>query len=51
MIKTSLSDAEGVVSMPGCGAKIPHASRPKNQNIEQKHYCNKFNKDFKNWPM
>ena len=29
------------------GAKIPHASRPKNQNIKQKQYCNKFNKDFK----
>ena len=25
------------------------ASRPKNQNIKQKWYCNKFNKDFKQW--
>ena len=24
----------------------PHGQ--KNQNIKQKHYCNKFNKDFKN---
>ena len=36
--------------MPGQGAKIPHASQPKNQNIEQQHYCNKFSKDFKNGP-
>ena len=37
--------------IPGQGAKIPHASRPKNQNIKkQKQYCNKFNKDFKNGP-
>ena len=34
----------------GRGAKIPHASGPKNQNIKQKQYCNKFNKDFKNGP-
>ena len=37
-------------SIPGQGAKIPHASWPKNQNIKQKQYCNKFNKDFKNGP-
>ena len=35
---------------PSQGAKIPHASQPKNQNIKQKQYCNKFNKDFKNGP-
>ena len=29
------------------GAKIPHASWPKSQNIKLKQYCNKFNKDFK----
>ena len=28
-------------------AEIPHALRPKNQNIKQKKYCNKFNKDLK----
>ena len=39
------------VLIPGQGAKIPHASRPKNQNIKQKQYCNKFNKDFKNGPQ
>ena len=27
--------------------KIPHALWLKNQNIKQKQYCNKFNKDFK----
>ena len=27
--------------------KIPHALEPKNQNIKQKQYCNKLNKDFK----
>ena len=32
-------------------AEIPHASRTKNQNMKQKQYCNKFNKDFKNGPL
>ena len=36
--------------IPGEGIKIPHASQPENQNIKQKQYCNKFNKDFKNGP-
>ena len=31
-------------------AKIPHALCPINQNIKEKQYCNKFNKDFKNDP-
>ena len=47
MVKTSPSNAGGAGSIPGRGAKIPHASRPKKQNIKQKQYCNKFNKDFK----
>ena len=34
----------------GWGAKIPHASWPKNHNMKQKQYCNKFNKDFRNGP-
>ena len=50
MVKTSPSNAGGSGSIPGRGAKILHASGPKNQNIKQKHYCNKFNKDFKNGP-
>ena len=31
-----------MVSVPDQGAKIPHAWRPKNQNIKQKQYYNKF---------
>ena len=50
VVKTSPSNAGGVGSIPGQGAKIPHALWPKNQNIKQKQYCNKFNKDFKNGP-
>ena len=34
----------------GWGVKIPHALKSKNQNMKQKQYCNKFNKDFKNGP-
>ena len=49
-MKPSPFNPEGVGSVPGWGAKIPHASQPKNQNIEQKQYCNKLNKDFKNGP-
>ena len=50
VVKTSPSNAGGAGSIPSQGAKIPHASGPKNQNIKQKQYCNKFNKDFKNGP-
>ena len=50
VVKTSLSNEGGVGSIPGRGAKIPHALWPKNQNVKQKQYCNKFNKDFKNGP-
>ena len=41
--------AQGDVgSTPGLEAKIPHASGKKKQaNLEQKQYCNKFNKDFR----
>ena len=47
VVKTSPSNAGGVGSIPGQGAKIPHALQPKNQNMKQKQYCNKFNKNFK----
>ena len=50
VVKTSPSNAGGDGSIPGWGAKIPHALRPKNQNIKQKQYCNEFDKDFKNGP-
>ena len=50
MVKT-LASSIGVTGLtPDPGAKIPHVSWPKNQNIEQKQYCNKFNKDFNNGP-
>ena len=32
--------------MPVGGIKIPHASWPKDQNMKQKQYYNKFNKDI-----
>ena len=48
MVKTLSSNAGSVDSIPGCGDKIPNTLRPKNQNIKQKQYCNKFNKVFIN---
>ena len=36
MVKTSPSNAGGEGSIPGQGAKIPHASWPKNQNIKNR---------------
>ena len=48
VVKTSSSNAGCAGSIPGRRAKISHALEPKNQNIKQKQYCNKFNKDFKN---
>ena len=50
VVGTSPSNAGGAGSIPGRGAGIPHASRPKDQSIKQKQYCNKFNKDFKDGP-
>ena len=47
VVKTSPSSAGGSGSIPGRGAKILRATPGKNQNINQKQYCNKFNKDFK----
>ena len=47
MVKSSPSNAGGEGSIPSRGAEIPHALWPENQNIKQKQYCNKFNKDFK----
>ena len=49
VIKPSPSNAGGAGLIPGWGARIPHPSGPKNQNIKQKQYCNKLNKDFKKW--
>jgi len=50
VVKTLPSNAQGVGSIPAWEAKIPHALQPKHQSINQKQYCNKFNKDFKNGP-
>ena len=47
VVKLSPSNAGGVSLIPGWEAKIPHISGPKNQNMKQKQYCNKFNKDLK----
>ena len=47
MVKPLPSNAGGMGSIRGLGAKIPHASQPKNQNIQQKQYGNKFKKDCK----
>ena len=47
MVEPSPSNVGDAGSRPGQGAKILHASWPKTQNIKQKQYCNKFNKDLK----
>ena len=46
VVRTSLSKAQHAGLIPRWGAKIPQALWPKNKNIEQKQYCDKFNKDF-----
>ena len=46
--KTSSSNAGATGLTPGQGVRILHASWPEKQNVIQKQYCNKFNKDFKN---
>ena len=46
VVKTLPSNAGGAGSNPHQGTKIPHALWTKKQNIKQKQYCNKFNKDF-----
>ena len=48
-VGTLPSNAGGIVSIPGWGAEIPHASWSKNQNSKQKQYCNKLNKNFKKY--
>ena len=50
MVKTLPSSAGSAALIPGQRAKIPHALQPEKQNIKQRQYCNKFNKDFKNGP-
>ena len=50
VVKTWPFKVGGLGLIPGWGGKIPHGSGPKNQNIKQKQYCNKFTKDIKNGP-
>ena len=50
VVKTSLSNADSVGSIPGQGDETPHASGSKSQNIKQKQSCNMFNKLFENGP-
>ena len=51
VLKTSPYNAEGVGLIPSWGARILPTSRAKNpENLKQKQYYNKFNKDFKNGP-
>ena len=46
VIKTLPSNAEDEGSNSSRGAKMPHAPGPENQNIKQKQYCIRFNKNF-----
>ena len=48
--KTLPSNAGIVGLIPGRGANIPHPSWPKNQNVKQKQYCDRFNTEFYNGP-
>jgi hypothetical protein len=50
VVKNPPSNAEGVGLIPGEGAGIPYASKPKTQSMKEKQYCNKFNKDFDSGP-
>ena len=50
MVKALSSNAGDTGLIPGGEAKISHASRPKNQIIEQKQHCDKFDKGFKKGP-
>ena len=46
-IETLPSNAGSADLIPGPGAKIPCATWPQNQNINQKQYCNKLMKTLK----
>ena len=43
----SVGDADSIRSQ---GTKTPHVLGPKIQNVKQKQYCNRLNKDFKTDP-
>ena len=44
VVETLPSNAGGEGSVPGWGARIPHVSWSRNQNIGQRQYCT-FGKD------
>ena len=50
MVKNPPSNSGAEGSTLGWRVKILHALQPKKQNLKQKQYCDKFNKDFKNGP-
>ena len=50
VVRASPSKAGGEGSIPDGGAKIHMSCGHKNQNTEQKQYCNKFNNDLNNGP-
>ena len=50
MVKTLLFSVGSADSIPSQGTQTPHVSGPKIQNIKQKHYYNRFSKDFKTDP-
>lgn len=51
-VKTSPCNEEGGGTISGWEAEIPHASWPKKpKHKQQRKYCNKFNRNFKNGPQ
>ena len=50
LLKAPPSTAGDTGSIPGQGGKILHASGPKNEQVKQKQYCNRFSKDLKRKP-
>ncbi|MGF3077164.1 hypothetical protein, partial [Facklamia sp. P12955] len=50
VVKTLPSNAGGGDLITDWGAKMPHALQTRDQNINRKQHCDKFNKDFKNGP-
>ena len=49
VVKTSPSNAGGAGSIPGRGAKIPHALWPKNQSIKRSNIIKNSIKTLKKW--
>ena len=50
MVKTSPSNARGVGTIPGWGAKIRTKNAKTLKKKKKEQYCNIFNKDFKKGP-